>query len=76
MPELNLERLKQYRDEILKAEIVSFFPLLEKTYAKWWKEPKHGGFFGGQATGSGNIEDDIKSNLQNLLNLFLYPCKR
>jgi len=37
---MSLGNLKQYRNEILKAEIVSLFSLLEKTFTEWWNDKK------------------------------------
>ncbi|ADQ41986.1 CRISPR-associated protein, Csx11 family [Caldicellulosiruptor acetigenus I77R1B] len=65
MPGLNLKNLGVYRDEILKAEIISYFSLIEKTFADWWKDPKHGSYFkNSSTTNSINIGNEI----ENLLN--------
>ncbi|WP_457636075.1 CRISPR-associated protein Csx11 [Persephonella sp.] len=66
MSGLDLNKLKQYRDEILKAEIISMFSLVEKTFPDWWKNSNHGGFYGG--TFSSNVNISVKNILENLLN--------
>lgn len=35
---MNLSNLIKYKNDILKAEIVSLFSLLEKTFTEWWKK--------------------------------------
>ena len=67
MSEFELKKLEQYRDEILKAEIVSIFSLVEKTFPDWWKNSNHGGFYGGNPSSS-NVNDLVKNVLENLLN--------
>lgn len=38
---LNIQKIKDNRDEILKAEIVSLFMLIEKTSLGWWHEKEY-----------------------------------
>lgn len=59
---LNIDNLKSKRNEILKAEIVSYFALLEKTFSDWWKGK---GYFGENSLG--DLNNEIKNLLQTKL---------
>jgi hypothetical protein len=54
--------LKSHRDDILKAEIVSLFSLLEKTFTEWWKNKDFFHSYGASL--------NITSEIENLLNKF------
>ena len=62
---LNINNLKQNKNEILKAEIVSLFSLLEKTFTEWWKGK---GFFK-TFTNQHNVTQEIDNLLSSLQNI-------
>ena len=63
---MGLIDIGNHKDDILKAEIVSLLFLYEKTQVDWWKNTKHGGFWGGGLSVAANkkIEDVLKDVLQ------------
>lgn len=63
MSRLNLNNLQTHKDEILKAEIVSLFSLLEKTFTEWWKKK---GFFQSYP----KQFSDIDTEYENLISPF------
>ncbi len=60
---LNINNLKQNKNEILKAEIVSLFSLLEKTFTEWWKKRN---FFRSFSP----FYSDLKKEIERLLTPF------
>ncbi|ACV24115.1 hypothetical protein [Methanocaldococcus fervens] len=67
---VDVNNLLRYTDEILKAEIVSLFTLLDKTFVSWWQSI-NSEYFKGITPKYSNEKDEIK----NLLSAFFNDLK-
>jgi len=66
MSNLNLSNLQNNRNEILKAEIISLFSLLEKTFTEWWNKK---GFFQSYSEQFSDIENEYKNLISSFKNI-------
>ncbi len=66
MGSLNLENLKNNKNEISKAEVISLFSLLEKTFTEWWKKRE---FFQSYSEQFSDIEKEYKNLISSFSNI-------